>query len=240
MIELKNVTKKYGSITPVDNVSLTIEREEPVAIVGPSGSGKTSLLRLIAGLEEPDSGEIFMDGKKVSSQRRIIIPPDRRRLGMIFQDLALWPHMTVMENLEFGLKSQGIRKAERKKKIENVLSMVKLNGHVDRYPQFLSEGEKQRVALGRTIILEPQIMLMDEPLSSLDPLLKDELQDMIINLVKKLMIVLLYVTHDREEALAMAGKIVVMFKGRIEQAGNIDDLLEKPKTDFVKRFMRGK
>jgi len=240
MIELRDLTKKYGPITAVDHVSLKIEREEPVAVVGPSGSGKTTLLRLIAGLEEPDSGEIFIDGQKASSRGRIIIPPNKRGLGMIFQDLALWPHMTVRENLEFGLKSQGLKKNNRKEKIRNVVRTVKLNGHRDRYPQFLSEGEKQRVALARTIVLEPEIMLMDEPLSSLDTLLRDELQDMIIDLVRKLGFVLVYVTHDREEALRVATKIVVMFKGRIEQTGKIDDLLESPKTDFVKRFMKGK
>lgn len=238
MIEFKNLTKKYGSITAVNKVSLKIGRRERVAIVGPSGSGKTTLLRLLAGFEEPDFGEIFIDGQKVSSQGRVITPPDKRRLGMIFQDLALWPHMTVRENLEFGLKSQGLKKAQRIEKIQDVLRIVKLDGHLNRYPQSLSEGEKQRVALARTIVLGPEIMLMDEPLSSLDTLLKEELQEMIVELVRRLNIVLIYVTHDREEAFAVATQIVVMCKGQIEQIGSIEDLSERPKTEFVKRFVR--
>ncbi len=157
---------------------------------------------------------------------------------MIFQDLALWPHMTVQENLEFGLKSQGVKKIERKEKIENVLNMIKLNGHLNRYPNSLSGGEKQRVALARTLILKPEIILMDEPLASLDTVLKDELQDMIIRLVKKLNILLLYVTHNREEAIAIGTNIVVMSDGGIVQSGNINNLMENPKTDFVKKFIR--
>ncbi|RLC00702.1 MAG: iron ABC transporter ATP-binding protein [Deltaproteobacteria bacterium] len=238
MTELKNITKIYGDMTALEDVSLKIEREETVAIVGPSGSGKTTLLRLIAGLESPDSGEIFIRGQQASRPGKIILRPDRRRLGMIFQDLALWPHLTVTENLEFGLKSQGVKKSERSERIKTVLDMVELNSHPDRYPHSLSGGEKQRVALARTVVLEPEIMLMDEPLSSVDTVLKKELQDMIARLVRKLKVTLIYVTHDREEALAMAGRIVVLISGRIVQTGSVSDLLENPKTDFVKNFMR--
>ncbi|MCP4112553.1 MAG: ABC transporter ATP-binding protein [Desulfobacteraceae bacterium] len=238
MIELKNLTKKYGAITAVNDLSLTIKREDTTVFAGPSGSGKTTLFRLIAGLETPDAGEIFINRQKASTRGRIIIPPNKRGLGMIFQDLALWPHMTVQENLEFGLKSQGIKKTERKEKIENVLNIIKLNGHLNRYPCSLSGGEKQRVALARTLVLKPEIILMDEPLASLDTVLKDELQDMIIRLVKRLNILLLYVTHNREEALAIGTNIVVMSDGSIVQSGNINNLMENPKTDFVKRFIR--
>jgi len=210
-----------------------------VALVGPSGSGKTTLLRLIAGLESPDSGEIFIDRQQASVGGKIILPPNRRRLGMIFQDMALWPHLTVTENLEFGLKSRGVRKPERNRRIKTVLEMVELNGRLNRHPHSLSGGEKQRVALARTIVPEPEIMLMDEPLSSLDTVLKTELQDMIIRLVRKLRVTLVYVTHDREEALAMAGRIVVMLNGRIVQSGSVSDLSKNPKTEFVKKFIRG-
>ncbi len=238
MIELKNLTKKYGAITAVNDISLKINREDSIVLAGPSGSGKTTLLRLIAGLETPDAGEIFIHGQKAGIGGKIIIPPNKRKLGMIFQDLALWPHMTVLENLEFGLKSQGVKKTERKEKIENILSIIKLNGHLKRYPHSLSGGEKQRVALARTVVLEPEIILMDEPLASLDTVLKDELQDMIISLVKKLNILLVYVTHNREEALTIAGRIVILSDSRIVQEGSINDLLKNPGTEFVKRFIR--
>jgi len=238
MIELKNITKAYKGVA-VDNVSLKIEPEESLVLAGMSGSGKTTLLRLIAGFEAPDSGEIFIRGQRVSETHKIIIPPNRRGIGMIFQDLALWPHLTVMENVEFGLKARGLKKTERKRKIEIISDMIKLNGHLNRYPQSLSGGEKQRVALARTLVLEPAIMLMDEPLSKLDTVLKDEFQDLIISLVRTLKLVLVYVTHDRNEALAIADKIVVMSEGAVVQAGAANDLLENPKTDFVRKFMRG-
>jgi len=170
MIELINLTKKYDTVTAVENVSLKIERHSPTVIVGPSGSGKTTLLRLIAGLEVPDAGEILIDGEAASVAGKILIPPHRRKLGMIFQDLALWPHMKVLDNLEFGLKSLGIKKNLRKEKIENIMNLIQLDNHLNRYPPYLSEGEKQRVALARTLILEPAILLMDEPLSNIDPM----------------------------------------------------------------------
>ena len=192
MIALNHLTKKYDGIAAVNDVCLEIEKEERVAIIGPSGSGKTTLLRLIAGLETPDAGAININSQVASTSGKIIIPPGKRKLGMIFQDLALWPHMTVIENLEFGLKCQGIMKNRRKEKIESVLTMIRLNGHLNRYPQSLSGGEKQRVALARTIILEPEIMLMDEPLSSLDTVLKNEIMDIILSLVKRLKMVMIY------------------------------------------------
>jgi ABC-type Fe3+/spermidine/putrescine transport system ATPase subunit len=238
MIELKNITKKYKNAVAVDNVSLKIEPKESVVFAGMSGSGKTTLLRLIAGFEAPDSGEIQIRGQCASKPHKIIVPPNRRGIGMIFQDLALWPHLSVLENLEFGLKARGLKKTERKQKIEIISDLIKLNGHLSRYPQSLSGGEKQRVALARTLVLEPDIMLMDEPLSNLDTVLKDEFQNLITSLVKRLKLVLLYVTHDRDEALAVADRIAVMSEGSLVQTGTANDLLENPKTDFVKKFMR--
>lgn len=238
MIELKNITKKYGRETAVDDVCLTIEKEDTAVCIGPSGSGKTTLLRLIAGLEKPDAGEIFINGQKAAGKGKIIVPPDKRGIGMIFQDLALWPHMTVFQNVEFGLKANGMKKGRRKEKIDTVLRMVGLNGHANRYPHSLSGGEKQRAALARTIALEPGIMLMDEPLVSLDTVLKNELLDMIARLAKDLKMTLVYVTHDREEALEMAGNMVAMAHGRITQTGRAKALMENPETEFVKKFMR--
>jgi len=239
MIELQNITKKYNQTTAVKTVSLKIAKGDRVVIVGPSGSGKTTLLRLIAGLEIPDTGELFINGNLASRSGKIITPPHRRKLGMIFQDLALWPHLSVQQNLEFGLKALKVKKAARQDKIADILNLMTLNGYQTRYPNSLSEGEKQRVAIARTIITEPQIMLMDEPLSSLDTVLKNELLEMIIKLVRKLKILLIYVTHDREEALAYDARIVVMFQGSIIQDGDWKALNANPANTFVKKFIRG-
>lgn len=237
MIELKNVSKTYDGVSAADRISLRIEQEASFVIAGPSGSGKTTLLRMIAGLEPPDSGEIFINGQKVSDPGRIIIPPQQRGAGMVFQDAALWPHMTVFKNLEFGLTARGLKKSERNQKIKDIAAAVKLNGHLNRYPASLSGGEKQRAAIARTLILEPRIMLMDEPLSGLDTVLKEELREMIARLVKRLKIVLVYVTHDRNDALAIADKIMVMAEGTVIQTGTSRELAENPGTDFVRKFM---
>jgi ABC-type Fe3+/spermidine/putrescine transport system ATPase subunit len=239
MIELQNITKKYNQTTAVKTVSLKIAKGETIIAVGPSGSGKTTLLRIIAGLEAPDRGKLFINGQLASQPGKIIIPPHRRQLGMIFQDLALWPHLSVQQNLEFGLKALKVKKAARQDKIAAILNLMALDGYQTRYPHSLSEGEKQRVAIARTIITEPQIMLMDEPLSSLDTVLKNELLEMIIELVRKLKILLIYVTHDRGESLAFNARIVVMFQGSMIQDGDWKALNANPANTFVKKFVRG-
>jgi ABC-type Fe3+/spermidine/putrescine transport system ATPase subunit len=237
MIELQNITKKYDQTTAVKTVSLKIAKGETIIAVGPSGSGKTTLLRIIAGLEAPDRGKLFINGQLASQPGKIIIPPHRRQLGMIFQDLALWPHLSVQQNLEFGLKALKVKKAARQDKIAAILNLMALDGYQTRYPHSLSEGEKQRVAIARTIITEPQIMLMDEPLSSLDTVLKNELLEMIIELVRKLKILLIYVTHDRGETLAFNARIVVMFQGSMIQDGDWKALNANPANTFVKKFV---
>jgi len=236
LIKIKNLTKQYGSITAVDNVTLQALEGEHLCLLGPSGCGKTTLLRLIAGFEEPNSGEIVISSKIVSAVGKII-PPYKRKIGMVFQDLALWPHMTVRENIEFGLKKDLSRK-EKMEKIEKILNLVGLTRHLNFYPHELSGGEKQRVALARTLILEPGILLMDEPLSSLDFHLKKEIERVITELQKKLGITTIYVTHNQDEAIAMADKIAIMNKGQIEQVGTLEEFRKKPRTDFVKTFLK--
>jgi len=235
-IELRNTVKYFDNVKALDEISFQVEAGECFALLGPSGCGKTTTLRLIAGLEEPSRGEIFINNQKVCGPKNIV-PPHERRVGMVFQDLALWPHMTVKENIAFGLKAQKLKKTEIEKTVRNILNTVSLNGQGVFHPHMLSGGEKQRVALARAIVLKPEILLLDEPLSSLDPLLKEEIQELIIQIQHKLNTTLVYVTHDQKEAAAMADRIAVMKDGRIEQIGTLEELYSKPKTEFVKKFM---
>ena len=200
MIELFTLSKRYGPILAVNQVSLKIEKGECFTLLGPSGCGKTTLLRLIAGFEVPDEGKIFIEGREVSNPKKVE-HPSNRHVGMIFQDLALWPHMTVKENIAFGLKGNKMRREDRERKIKKILSTINLEGHLNRYPHQLSGGEKQRLAIARALSLKPHILLLDEPLASLDPLLSKELQKTILNLQKELQITLIYVTHDQRKAL---------------------------------------
>lgn len=238
MIELEQVSKQFGDVIAVDNVSICIERSDTVALIGPSGSGKTTLLELIAGLEKPNSGTIRINGQTAGTHGKIVIPPHRRQVGMIFQDLALWPHMTVTDNIAFGLKNLKINKTQRNEKIQAIAEQVEINHVLDRYPHALSGGEKQRVAMARALIVEPQILLMDEPLSNLDTVLKKDLLNLILKLAGTHRTTLVYVTHQRDEALAVPGIKAVMDKGRLIQVGAADDLRQNPKNEFVKRFIR--
>lgn len=239
MVELKNVTKSFTRVMTVDGVSFEVKDAEHLSILGPSGCGKTTLLRLIAGFEAPDYGKIFIDGREVSSSQKMVAP-NKRKIGMVFQDLALWPHMSVRENIEFGLESQSLSRRQREEKIKEVLNLVVLTRHIDCYPSYLSGGEQQRVALARALVLEPEILLMDEPLSDLDLQLKKELQKVIVDLQQRMKITTIYVTHNQDEAFSMADRIAVMNQGRIEQIGRVEDLYNNPQTDFVKKFIRPK
>jgi ABC-type Fe3+/spermidine/putrescine transport system ATPase subunit len=236
LIDIRNLTKKYDSIIAVDNITLRVLKGEHLCLLGPSGCGKTTLLRLIAGFDKPDSGKIIINEKVVSFQNKLT-PPHERKIGMVFQDLALWPHMTVRENINFGL-SKGLSKKEKFEKIKEVLNLVNLNAHLNYYPHQLSGGEQQRVALARTLIIEPKILLFDEPLSSLDFHLKKEIERVITELQKKLNITTIYVTHNQDEAIAMADRIAIMNRGCIEQIGTLEELRKKPRTEFVKNFIR--
>jgi iron(III) transport system ATP-binding protein len=214
-LSLRNVAKRFGSYQTVDGVSLDVQTKEFVVIVGPSGCGKTTLLRLIAGLEVPDGGEVWIADRHVAGAGRGLVPPYQRRIGFVFQDLALWPHMTVQENLQFVLQSAGTRKDEQRARTREVLDLVRIEPLAGRYPHELSGGEQQRVALARALVHRPQLLLLDEPLSSLDPDLRTALRDELLRLQRTTDVTMVYVTHDREDAIALADRLVEMRAGRI-------------------------
>ncbi len=221
-VRLVCVTKRYGARTVVDAVSLDIAEGEIVALLGASGCGKTTLLRLIAGLETPDVGEIWIAGESVAADGRNISPPRARGIGFVFQDLALWSHMTVAGNLDFVLASIGIPKRARKTPIEEALQMGRIEKFADTYPHRMSGGEQQRVAIARALVSRPRLLLLDEPLSSLDDDLKANLLAELAAMQKSLNITTVHVTHDREEAAAFADRIVMMREGRIERVETVD------------------
>ncbi|MCI0614618.1 ABC transporter ATP-binding protein [bacterium] len=224
MIDLKNVSKSYGAMAVLRQIELHIDDAERVAVFGASGSGKTTLLRLIAGFISPDSGSISINEKLVSADGRNFIEPQSRKIGMVFQDLALWPHMNVSENLEFVLSARHVHKSEVKALTAEMLSMMKLENLQNRKPAELSGGQKQRVALARALISKPQILLMDEPLSSLDYELQFLLQKEILALHSQLHFSLIYVTHDVDEAMNIASQIVVLKDGSVLDKGPADKI----------------
>ena len=236
MLRTENLTKRYSRLEAVKDVTLHISRGEILTVLGPSGCGKTTLLRLIAGLERPDEGRVLIDGIEVSSPNKMV-PPFKRKLSMIFQDLALWPHMTVKGNIKFVME-KNLTKDILREEIHKILEKVNLIGFNNRYPHQLSGGEKQRLAIARALASRPAYLLMDEPFSNLDLLLKEELQNVVIKLKKDSQIGIIYVTHNIDEALILADRIAIMNKGRIEQMGTKDELLSNPKNEFVKQFLR--
>ena len=210
-----NVRKRFGSHHALDGVSLEIGAGDAVVILGPSGCGKTTLLRLIAGLDVPDSGDIYLSGTHVAGAGRSIVPPHQRGIGFVFQDLALWPHLTVRKNLEFVLVSVKTPRAERTQKVHDVLSLVRIEPLSARYPHELSGGEQQRVALARALVGQPRLLLLDEPLSSLDPELRGTVRAELARLQRDLLVTMAYVTHDREDAAVLADSVVEMCAGRV-------------------------
>ena len=231
IIEFENISKHYGDQPVVHGFSLDIEEGERVVLLGPSGCGKTTVLRLLAGFISPDAGRIMIDGEPVAAAGRILKEPEERNLGMVFQDLALWPHLTVKGNLAFGLKVKGIEKKEREARIPEILRLMHMEESIHAKPAELSGGQQQRVALARALVMQPKILLMDEPLSSLDQELNLRLRKEILRLQKTLGFALLYVTHNREEAFDIGSRIVAMDKGTIVQAGSVDkirDSFNKP------------
>lgn len=214
-LTLANLSKQFGSHLALDDVSLEVAAGEAVVILGPSGCGKTTLLRLIAGLEIPDSGEIWLAGTPVSGPRRAMVPPHERGIGFVFQDLALWPHLTVQKNLDFVLESAKTPRADRRAKAHEALTLVRTEQLSSRYPHELSGGEQQRVALARALVGQPRILLLDEPLSSLDPELSATLRGELTDLQRSLQITMLCVTHDREDAAVLADRVIEMSAGRI-------------------------
>ena len=214
-LAVTDVTKRFGAHLALDNVSFGVAVGKVAVIVGPSGCGKTTLLRVIAGLEVPDTGEVVLNGSAVSTAGRIVAPTHQRRLGFVFQDLALWPHLTVGENLDFVLGSAHVSAAERARRTRGALALVRIEQYSARYPHQLSGGEQQRVALARAIVGEPSVLLLDEPLSSLDPELRVELRSELARLQHALTLTMVYVTHDREDAAALADQVIEMRQGRI-------------------------
>ena len=231
-VYLKSLTKKFGNIVAVDNISLHVPEGEFLTLLGPSGSGKTTTLMSIAGFQMPTSGQIFIRGKNILS-----VPPYNRNIGMVFQNYALFPHMTVFGNIAFPLKMRKLPKNELKKRVEKVLEIVKLPEFEKRYPKQLSGGQQQRVALARALVYDPPLLLMDEPLGALDKKLREYMQIEIRNLQRELKITSLYVTHDQQEALTMSDRIAVFDQGKIQQIGTPDELYEKPRNRFVADFI---
>src|SRR5438094_1556482 len=231
-VELRGVSKYYKEVAAVSDVSLRIPDREFVALLGPSGCGKTTTLRMLAGFIRPDTGQILIDGKDVTD-----LPPERRPTAMVFQSYALWPHMTVGENISFGLKLRKVPAAQIAERARAMLDVVRLPGVEHRFPSQLSGGQQQRVALARALVLGPKILLLDEPLSNLDAKLRVRMRDEIRGIQQELQITTVYVTHDQEEALTMADRIAVMNKGVLQQVGDALDIYDRPATAFVADFI---
>jgi len=235
-VELKGLTKRYGSAAVVDRVSLHIEHGDLVCLLGPSGCGKTTTLRLIAGFVEPTEGEIYVGDRLISSPAATV-PPERRNMSMIFQSYALWPHMTVAENIVYGLKLRKLGRDVIAKKLDAILATTKLAALAERYPGELSGGQQQRVALARALIVEPETLLLDEPLSNLDANLREEMRFEVRRLHDAYRYTTVYVTHDQSEAMTTADLICVMNGGKIEQAGSPEEVYDRPRSEFVARFI---
>jgi ABC-type Fe3+/spermidine/putrescine transport system ATPase subunit len=214
-VELRNVTKQFASHRALDQVTLTVAARESVVVLGPSGCGKTTLLRVIAGLDVPDEGEIWLGNVQAAGPRRSAVPPHRREIGFVFQDLALWPHLTVAGNLQFVLDASKIPRVERSRRIDDALKLVRIDGFASRFPHELSGGEQQRVALARALIGSPRLLLLDEPLSSLDAELRAAMRSELARLQRTLALTTVYVTHDRDDAAVLADRVIEMRAGRI-------------------------
>ena len=232
IIEIKNINVSYGSNHVLKEVSLNIENKDFYTFLGPSGCGKTTLLRLIAGFEKSSSGELFIDGKEVSN-----LNPWERDVGMVFQNYALWPHMTVYKNVSFGLEEKKIDKKEIKSRVDEVLELVDLKDLSGRYPFQLSGGQQQRVALARTLVVKPKVLLLDEPLSNLDAKLRVQMRKELQDLHKKIGITSIFVTHDQEEANSMSTNLAILNEGVVQQVGKPVDLYNNPENIFVANFL---
>jgi len=233
VLELRNLTKRFGKVTAVDNLTISsINKGEFVTFLGPSGCGKTTLLRMVAGFYYPSSGSVIMHGQEIND-----IPPEKRMTSMVFQNYALFPHMSVFGNIAYGLKLRKLSKSEIREKVLNILKIVQLEGLEYRKPTELSGGQQQRVALARCIVIEPEIILLDEPLSNLDANLRVQMREEIRKIQQSFNLTTIFVTHDQEEAMSMSDRIVVINEGRVEQIGTPTEIYEKPATLFVSSFI---
>ena len=231
-LQLENLEKRFGDLTVTRGVSLDVAKSEIVALLGPSGSGKTTVLRLVAGFERPDAGRIAVDGEEVTG-----LPPERRRFGMVFQHYALFPHMTAGENVAFGLEAQGRPRADVTRRVEEALAAVDLAGFQTRRVSAISGGQQQRVALARALAPEPRVLLLDEPLSNLDPTLRERTRRELKRIIRRIGITTLFVTHEQEEAFDLGDRVAVLHAGRLEQTGTPEELYERPASRFVASFI---
>ena len=232
LVELRTASKRYGEHAALVEVSLGIRQGEFLTLLGPSGSGKTTLLRLVAGFAEPDSGQVLIEGRDAAG-----VPPYQRNVNTVFQHYALFPHLSVFRNVAFGLEQKKLPPGEITRRVRSILELVELPGKEDRYPGQLSGGEQQRVALARALVLEPAVLLLDEPLGSLDQKLRQQMQVELKRLQQRLGITFVFVTHDQGEALVMSDRIAVINRGRLEQVGTPEEIYEGPRTRFVAEFM---
>jgi iron(III) transport system ATP-binding protein len=231
-VTLDKVTKRFGRVIAVDRVSLDIAEGEFFFLLGPSGCGKTTLLRMIAGFYDPEGGRILFGGRDVTD-----VPPNKRNTGMVFQNYALWPHMTVRKNVEYGLSMRGVTRSEMDTRVNRTLDMVQMSPYADRSPNQLSGGQQQRVALARALVIEPDVVLMDEPLSNLDARLRLEMRQHILDLQREIGTTMIYVTHDQKEALAMSHRMAVMDSGHVVQVGTARELYQNPQSRFLADFI---
>jgi iron(III) transport system ATP-binding protein len=236
MLSIRSVSCRFDDVAAVENFTLDLPSGKLLALLGPSGCGKTTMLRMIAGFENPSSGTIYMGDRLLSSEERSL-PPEQRNMSMIFQSYAVWPNMTVAENVAFGLHLRKLGRAVIEEKLQRVLNLVQLHALRDRYPNQLSGGQQQRVALARALVVDPDVLLLDEPLSNLDANLREEMRSEIKRIHDKLNCTTVYVTHDQREALSTADLVVVMNKGQLEQIGTPEEIFQSPKTRFVAQFI---
>ncbi len=232
VLKLENISKRFGATVALDGVSLSVEKGEFVSLLGPSGCGKTTLLRIIAGLENADSGKVFLRGEEITA-----LPPEKRAVNTVFQSYALFPHMTVEKNIAYGLKVNGEDKKTIKEKTASMLSLVRLEGEEKKYPHQLSGGQKQRVAIARGLINSPEILLLDEPMGALDLQLRKYLGDEMRRIQKETKTAFVYITHDRDEAMNMSDRMIVMNKGRFIQSGSPEEIYNQPSGRFVADFI---
>ena len=231
-VRLDNITKRFDSVVALERVSLEIQKGEFFFILGPSGCGKTTLLRIVAGFYRPEGGQVFFDDRDVTE-----VPPHKRNAGMVFQNYALWPHMTVWKNVEYGLAMRKVSQEERSRRIGRALEMVHMEGYAERSPNHLSGGQQQRIALARALVVEPDVVLLDEPLSNLDARLRLEMREQIQALQQEIGITMIYVTHDQKEALSMGDRVAVMQMGRVAQVAPPRSLYRRPSDRFVADFI---